>query len=129
MDVFQEIIKLPNFIYEIDNPYRVVVLGGNSCKKMKKYDASIISRLLLDKDKLMKLDSKKDISIEEKIEMANLMIRIQNWLDGRLEEYYSASQIKSYIDKLSPEQINELEKQVAVYNKARNYYRDYIYRK
>ena len=42
MDVFQEIIKLPNFIYEIDNPYHVVVLGGNSCKKLKKYDTSII---------------------------------------------------------------------------------------
>ena len=66
---------------------------------------------------------------DEKASMGYRMKRIMNECDYRYSKLYTLKQQEEYLNKLDAESLDEISNQIQMYKKAREYYRDYVYKK
>ena len=81
------------------------------------------------KNKGSKVDFKVLNTEEYKIELAKLMIHIRNSCTGRFKGRLTLKEQEQYLSTLPKEALHEIEQQIEMYKTARQYYRQYLYRK
>ena len=129
MDIIKEINKLPNYFYSFESNGKLhcVILGGHSCMKSSKIE--LVERLLGLLDTIEKTYEKDNLSDEDKILIAQTMKKIQTFCDYRLENLYTIKQQEDYLNSLPKDALDQISKQVEMYQNARILYRDFVYGK
>ena len=128
-EMIKAINQLPNFLYVFyseDGCHRVI-LGGASCLTKDKYDSLDMAEYHFN---IMEDLYQKDIlTDEEKANMGSRMKRIMNLCDYRHSKLHKLNDQENYLNGLDNESLNEISNQIKMYQKAREYYRDYVYGK
>lgn len=119
-EMVKVINQLPNFLYVFysNDKYHRVILGGQSCLTKEAYDnlnaAEYHFNIMED------LYEKDNLTDDEKAIIGYRMKRVMNICDYRYTKLYRLK------DQEALEQIGS---QIEMYQKAREYYRDYVYNK
>jgi hypothetical protein len=130
MDIYKEINILPNFLYTFDGDdgkYHFAILGGHVCPASKTYEFIDATERI--QHQMIQLYEHVTLSDEDKTQLAKLMHKMQSVCEKRKVGLNTLSEQKEYIEKLSPNEKAQIEKQVKMYKDCRCFYRDYVYNK
>ena len=128
-EMIKELNHLPNFLYVFysDDGCHRVILGGQSSPKKDKYDNLESAEYHF--NILEELYEKENLTDNEKASMGYRMKRVMNICDYRLSKLYTLKQQEEYLNNLDAESLDDIDNQIKMYIKAREYYRDYVYKK
>lgn len=130
MDIICEIKKLPNLGYEYfkDNGKPcIVVLGGESCSPSDEY--RFWRNISQYNCKLVELYENKPFSEDAKDAIAYYMKKMRSACDSRMSGTYTLAQQTAYIESLSIEERQQIEKQVLMYKECYAIYLDSLRRR
>lgn len=128
-EMIKELNHLPNFLYVFysDDGCHRVILGGQSSPTKDKYDS--LDGAEYHFNILKELYEKENLADDEKASMGYRMKRVMNACDYRHSKLCTLKQQEEYLNNLDAESLNEISNQIQMYTKAREYYRDYVYKK
>lgn len=128
-EMIKALNHLPNFLYVFysDDGCNRVILGGQSSPTKDKYDS--LDGAEYHFNILEELYEKENLTDDEKASMGYRMKRVMNACDYRHSKLYTLKQQEEYLNDLSAESLDEISNQIQMYIKAREYYRDYVYKK
>lgn len=128
-EMVKVINQLPNFLYVFysNDKYHRVILGGQSCLTKEAYDnlnaAEYHFNIMED------LYEKDNLTDYEKAIIGYRMKRVMNICDYRHTKLYRLKDQEEYLKCLDQEALEQIGSQIEMYQKAREYYRDYVYNK
>lgn len=128
-EMIKELNNLPNFLYVFygDDGCHRVILGGQSSPTRAEYDNLDSAEYHF--NMLEELYKKSNPTDDEKASMGYRMKRVMNACDYRISQLYTLKQQEEYLNNLDAESLDEIGNQIKMYIKAREYYRDYVYKK
>lgn len=129
MDIINELNHLPTFFYTFtkDDNFCYALLGGQAAKPIT--ELLTLNSLTHYHTQMIRLYETHPLSEEYKIELAKLMIHIRNSCTGRFKGRLTLKEQEQYLSTLPKEALHEIEQQIEMYKTARQYYRQYLYRK
>lgn len=129
LEMIRAINQLPNFLYVFysDNKWHRVILGGQSCLTKDKYDNLDMAEYHF--NIMEELYEKDNLTDDEKAAIGYRMKRIMNICDYRHTKLHRLKEQEDYINSLDIEAQEQISKQIQMYQKAREYYNDYVYNK
>lgn len=75
------------------------------------------------------LYEKDNLTDNEKASMGYRMKCVMNICDYRLSKLYTLKLQEEYLNNLDAESLDDIDNQIKMYIKAREYYRNYVYKK
>lgn len=125
MDIFNKVTELPNFYYQWKTGGDI--FGGHSSNNDGTGDTDIILDIWKTLKYYYEQDGEKEtLSIDEKIEYAKTVHRMQVYCEGKM---ITREELKERIDNLSVEDKSEIEWQIEMYERGLRYYGEYIHNK
>lgn len=128
-EMIKAINQLPNFLYVFyseDGCHRVI-LGGASCLTKDTYEN--LNSAEHHFNIMEELYEKDNLTDDEKAAIGYRMKRIMNLCDYRHSKLHKLKDQENYLNGLDNESLNEISNQIKMYQKAREYYKDYVYNK
>lgn len=128
-EMIKAINQLPNFLYVFyseDGCHRVI-LGGASCLTKDTYEN--LNSAEHHFNIMEELYEKDNLTDDEKAAIGYRMKRIMNLCDYRHSKLHKLNDQENYLNGLDNESLNEISNQIKMYQKAREYYKDYVYNK
>jgi hypothetical protein len=128
-EMIKAINQLPNFLYVFyseDGCHRVI-LGGASCLTKDTYEN--LNSAEYHFNIMEELYEKDNLTDDEKAAIGYRMKRIMNICDYRHTKLHRLKDQEDYLNSLDIEAQEQISKQIQMYQKAREYYKDYVYNK
>lgn len=128
-EMIKAINQLPNFLYVFysnDKCHRVI-LGAQSCLTKDTYEN--LNGAEYHFNIMEELYEKDNLTDEEKAAIGYRMKRIMNICDYRHTKLHRLKDQEAYLNSLDNEAQEQISKQIQMYQEARKYYRDYVYKK
>ena len=128
-EMIKAINQLPNFLYVFyseDGCHRVI-LGGASC--LTKDTSENLNSAEYHLNIMEELYEKDNLTDDEKAAIGYRMKRIMNICDYRHTKLHRLKDQEDYLNSLDIEAQEQISKQIQMYQKAREYYKDYVYNK
>ena len=128
-EMIKAINQLPNFLYVFysEDCCHRVILGGASCLTKDTYEN--LNSAEHHFNILEELYEKDNLTDDEKAAIGYRMKRIMNLCDYRHSKLHKLNDQENYLNGLDNESLNEISNQIKMYQKAREYYKDYVYNK
>lgn len=129
LEMIRAINQLPNFLYVFysDNKWHRVILGGQSCLTKDTYEN--LNSAEHHFNIMEELYEKDNLTDDEKAAIGYRMKRIMNICDYRHTKLHRLKDQEDYLNSLDIEEQEQISKQIQMYQKACEYYKDYVYNK
>lgn len=128
-EIVKKINQLPNYLYVFygDEGYHKVILGGHSCLKKEEYENLNGAEYYF--NRMKKLYEKENLTDDEKATIGRDMKCVMRICDYRVSKLYKIEQQEEYLNGLSKDSLEEISSQIQMYIKAREYHRNYVYKR
>ena len=126
-EMIRAINQLPNYLYVFysgDKCHRVI-LGGYSCETKDVYDN--LKGAEYHFNRMEELYEKDNLTDDEKATIGYEMKRVMGICNYRNTKLDRIKDQERYLNTLDNEALEQIGKQIEMYQKAREYYRDYVY--
>ncbi|MBQ3054653.1 MAG: hypothetical protein IJC88_00955 [Oscillospiraceae bacterium] len=132
MNIIKEIWNknLQNFGYviDMDNGGHCVVVLGEPTPRKKTKNLDFREDICRINEKMQHIYRQESLSVDDKIELANLMKKMYGICEARQEGIYTREEQATFIDNLSKNEKAQLEFQIQMLNDCRFFHRDYVFR-
>lgn len=118
MDIYKEIINLPQFYYWMGDRY--MIIGGHSTVEAP----ASTDRLHFLWEQIKELYEKENLTDDEKKEYAQLVKKMMNFCEAGI---VNREELRKKINSLSEREKKDVQWQVEMYKLGREYYREYIF--